>query len=79
MLLTIDRGARPAEPSDGGTPPRGLCGRLAAAYRTLLDRIWRADEEWAAEQGLIAERSRWGLSIRVTRSHALPGEDGERG
>ncbi len=65
----IDHEARPTGPPDDDVPAgswcRCLARRLARLCARLQDHLWRADEQFAADRGWIAERSPRGWSIEV--------------
>lgn len=56
-------GVRP--PASDGEPPRGLRQRMARLCLTVQNRLWSADEKWAADRGFEAERSPRGWALRV--------------
>jgi hypothetical protein len=67
-MSTTDRGAQPTGTS-GDDPRPGPFHRLVAAYRAWQDRMWRADEEWAAECRYTVQRSpsNWSITVRDPR------------
>ena len=67
-MARIDHRARPAGPPDDD-PPGTWRRRLARLLADIQDRLWRADEKWAAERGLETWRSPngWSVSVRDPR------------
>jgi hypothetical protein len=83
-MSNIDHDAHPGGSRDDEPPRRCLRRRLTRLRSALQNRLWSADEKWAAERGLTARRSPAGWAIRITDPrfglrHQRPDPDDQEG